>query len=124
MRRLLYSIRQFLSELRRRNVYRVALAYLAAGLVVVELADIAVGTFTLPGWFGPMVWVLVGLDFPIALVLAWALEGTSEGGACGSRKGRSTSVLRQVARGTCGLERRCWCLCFWARGGCGGAWVP
>jgi hypothetical protein len=41
MKRLLRTIRQFLSELRRRNVYRVALSYLAAGFVVVELADIA-----------------------------------------------------------------------------------
>jgi len=79
MRRFLRSIRQFLSELRRRNVYRVALAYLAAGFVVVELANIAAGAFGLPRWFQPMVWTVCGLGFPIALVLAWALEMTPEG---------------------------------------------
>ena len=79
MRNLLASIQRFLTELRRRKVYQVALAYLAASFVVVELADIAAGTFNLPGWFGPMVWVLVGLGFPIALLLAWALEVTPEG---------------------------------------------
>jgi TolB-like protein len=79
MKRLLRTIRQFLSELRRRNVYRVALAYLAAGFVVVELANIAAGAFDLPGWFQPMVWTVCGLGFPIALVLAWALEVTPEG---------------------------------------------
>lgn len=79
MRSFLSAIRQFLSELRRRNVYQVALAYLAASFVAVELADIAAGTFDLPGWFGPMVWVMVGIGFPIALVLACALEVTPEG---------------------------------------------
>jgi hypothetical protein len=78
MRNLLASIRQFFAELRRRKVYRVALAYLAAGFVVVELADIAAGAFRLPPWFGPMVWVLCGLGFPIALVLAWAFEVVPE----------------------------------------------
>jgi len=79
MRSLLSAIRQFLSELRHRNVYQVALAYLAAGFVVVELANIAAGAFDLPGWFQPMVWTVCGLGFPIALVLAWALEMTPEG---------------------------------------------
>jgi len=79
MKRLLRTIRRFLSELRRRNVYRVALAYLAAGFVVVELANIAAGAFDLPGWFQPMVWTVCGLGFPIALVIAWAFEVTPEG---------------------------------------------
>ncbi len=39
----------------------------------------AAGTFNLSGWFGPMVWTLVGICFPIALVMAWALEVTPEG---------------------------------------------
>jgi TolB-like protein/Tfp pilus assembly protein PilF len=76
---LLHSIRQFFAELRRRKVYRVALAYLAAGFVVVELADIAAGAFRLPGWFGPLVWTLAGLGFPLALVIAWAFDVTPEG---------------------------------------------
>lgn len=79
MRNLFASIRRFLSELRRRKVYRVALAYLATGFVVVELADIAAGTFNLPGWFGPLVWTLAGLGFPITLVIAWAFDVTPEG---------------------------------------------
>jgi uncharacterized membrane protein YhdT len=71
-------MRQFLAELRRRNVYQVAVAYLMAGFVVVQLADVAAGALALPGWFEPIVWTLCGLGFPIALVIAWAVEVTPE----------------------------------------------
>ncbi len=97
MRRLLSAIGRFLTELRRRKVYQVALAYLAAGFVVVELADIAAGTFDLPGWFGPLVWVVVGLGFPIALVLAWALEVTPEGVRVDTGEESSEEAVRAPA---------------------------
>lgn len=79
MRSLLRSIRQFLSELRRRNVYRVAVTYAAVGFVVIEAADLVFPRIDLPPWTVTLVIALVGLGFPIALVLAWALEVTPEG---------------------------------------------
>ena len=72
-------MRDFLKELKRRNVYKVAVAYLVAAFVVLQLAELGAGAFELPGWFEPMVWVLCGLGFPIALVLAWAFDLTPEG---------------------------------------------
>lgn len=69
----------FLRELRRRHVYRVAVAYLVAAFVVVQLADLAGEPFGMPAWFEPLVWVLCGLGFPIALVLSWAYDVTPEG---------------------------------------------
>jgi hypothetical protein len=79
MKRLLRTIRQFLSELRRRNVYRVAVTYVIVGVSVIEAADLTLTRLGLPGWTVTLVIVLVGLGFPIALVLAWALEVTPEG---------------------------------------------
>jgi len=79
MRSLLRTIRQFLSELRRRNVYQVAVTYVFVGVFVIEAADLTLTRLGLPPWTVTLVIVLVGLGFPIALVLAWALEMTPEG---------------------------------------------
>lgn len=62
------------AELRRRNVYRVGATYLVAAFVVLQVADLAGGAFSLPSWFEPMMWVIAAIGFPIALVLGWALE--------------------------------------------------
>jgi uncharacterized membrane protein YhdT len=75
----LSRLRRFLAELKRRRVYRVAAGYVVAAFVVLQMADLAAGAFGFPGWFEPMVWVLAGLGFPIAVVLAWAFEVTPEG---------------------------------------------
>lgn len=72
-------MKQFLKELKRRNVYRVGATYLVTAFVVVQLAGLAGDAFGLPGWFEPMAWVVCGLGFPIALVLAWAFQMTPEG---------------------------------------------
>ena len=79
MSRTFQRLQRFFSELKRRKVYRVAAGYLVAAFVVLQLAGLAADAFGFPGWFEPMVWVLAGLGFPIALVLAWAFEVTPEG---------------------------------------------
>lgn len=79
MHSLLRSIRQCLSELRRRNVYRVAVTYVAVGFFVIAAVDLILTCLGLPAWTVTLVVVLVGLGFPIALVQAWALEVTPEG---------------------------------------------
>lgn len=79
MRAVIRRIRAFFRELKRREVYRVAAAYLLAAFVALQLAELAAGAFDLPDWFEPMVWVLCGLGFPIALALGWAFDLTSDG---------------------------------------------
>jgi TolB-like protein len=70
---------KLLAELRRRNVFRVAAAYLIVAWLLVQLADILLGNFGAPSWvFQSFVTVLV-LGFPLALFLAWALELTPDG---------------------------------------------
>lgn len=72
-------IRSFLSELKRRRVFRVAVVYTAVAFVVWQAAEIAVPGLNLQDWVLTMVILLTILGFPIALVLGWALEMTPEG---------------------------------------------
>lgn len=75
----LTRFRSFLRELKRRNVYQVAAAYLVASFLVLQVASMAGDAFGLPGWFEPMAWVLCGLGLPLALVMAWAFELSPQG---------------------------------------------
>ncbi|MGD8699753.1 MAG: hypothetical protein PVJ43_10710, partial [Gemmatimonadales bacterium] len=69
----------FLSELKRRRVYRVAVVYAAVAFVIWQAAEIAVPGLNLPGWVLTLVILLTALGFPVAVVLAWAFDVTSEG---------------------------------------------
>src|SRR5438046_10048621 len=69
----------FFSELKRRNVYKVAVAYAVVAWLLIQAASILLPTFEAPSWVMKVFVVLVALGFPIALVLAWAFEATPEG---------------------------------------------
>ena len=69
----------FFAELKRRNVYKVAVAYGVVGWLVIQIAATIVPALHLPGAITTAVVVLVLLGFPIALVIAWAFEMTPEG---------------------------------------------
>ena len=73
------KIDNFFAELKRRNVYKVAVAYAVVGWLVVQIASTVLPTFHAPEWVLQTLVVLVALGFPIALVLAWAFELTPEG---------------------------------------------
>jgi TolB-like protein len=70
---------KLLAELRRRNVFRVAAAYLIVAWLLVQLADILLGNFGAPAWVFQSFVTLLVLGFPLALFLAWALELTPDG---------------------------------------------
>jgi TolB-like protein/Flp pilus assembly protein TadD len=69
----------FFAELKRRNVYKVAVAYAIVGWLVIQISSTVLPTFHAPEWVVQTLMVLVALGFPIALVLAWAFELTPEG---------------------------------------------
>ncbi len=69
----------FLEELRRRNVLRVALAYLAGAWLLLQVADVLIDNSLLPGWVFQSGLVILTIGFPIALILAWVLEVTPAG---------------------------------------------
>jgi TolB-like protein/Tfp pilus assembly protein PilF len=68
-----------ITELKRRNVFRVGAAYGVVGWLLVEVASVVLPTFGAPDWVMKVVTFLVILGFPLALVLAWAFELTPEG---------------------------------------------
>jgi adenylate cyclase len=69
----------FFAELKRRKVVRVAVVYAATAFVVLQVADIMLPRLGVPEWAMSLIVLLVALGFPVALVLAWALELTPEG---------------------------------------------
>ena len=71
--------RNIFAELKRRNVYKVAVAYGVVGWLVVQIVSTVLPMFHAPEWVAQTVVVLVVLGFPIALVIAWAFEMTPEG---------------------------------------------
>ena len=69
----------FFTELKRRKVVRVAVVYAATAFVVLQAADIMLPRLAVPEWAMSLIVLLVVLGFPVALVLAWALEVTPDG---------------------------------------------
>jgi TolB-like protein/cytochrome c-type biogenesis protein CcmH/NrfG len=69
----------FFVELKRRNVYKVAVAYAVVGWLLVQAGSIVFPTFEAPGWVMKVFVAIVVAGFPIALILAWAFELTPEG---------------------------------------------
>lgn len=67
------------TELKRRNVFRVAAAYAVVTWLVIEVADTIFPRLTLPDWTVTFVMALLLLGFPVAVFLAWAFELTPEG---------------------------------------------
>jgi TolB-like protein/Tfp pilus assembly protein PilF len=69
----------FFAELKRRNVYKVAVAYAIVGWLLVQVATQVFPFLEIPNWIVRLVIVLVAAGFPIALVIAWAFEITPQG---------------------------------------------
>ena len=69
----------FFSELKRRNVYKVAVAYAVVGWLIAQIATQIFPFLEIPNWIVRLVIVLIAIGFPIALVIAWAFEATPEG---------------------------------------------
>lgn len=68
-----------LAELKRRKVFRVSIAYLVAGWIVIQVATTVVPHLALPAWVPRFVTLIVLLGFPVAVVLAWAFDLTPSG---------------------------------------------
>jgi hypothetical protein len=73
------NTRNFFAELKRRNVYKVAVAYAVVSWLLIQIATQVFPFFDIPNWAVRVVVLLLALGFPVALVLAWAFEITPEG---------------------------------------------
>src|SRR5438309_6156733 len=88
----------FFSELKRRNVYKVAVAYAVVGWLLVQVTTQVFPIFEIPNWASRLIVLAIIIGFPIALVIAWAFELTPQGlkrtedvdlAAQGNRKSRA-----------------------------------
>src|SRR5882724_2135180 len=71
--------RKFFAELKRRNVYKVAIAYAVVAWLLMQVATQVFPFLEIPNWAIRLVIMLIVIGFPIALVIAWAFELTPEG---------------------------------------------
>src|SRR5437773_11551642 len=88
----------FLTELKRRKVYRVAVAYAIAAWLLIQAASILFPTFEAPPWVMKVFVTAVILGFPVALILAWAFELTPEGLRRSEEVAPQASKMRKPGR--------------------------
>jgi len=72
-------MKNLFAELKRRNVFRVGLAYIVVSWIALQFVDVVQDPLNLPAWLPKVVIVLLAVGFPIALIISWAFELTPEG---------------------------------------------
>jgi TolB-like protein len=82
----------FFEELKRRNVFKVSIAYLVGGWLLLQLTEVLSELLQLPATIGPIVVSVVAIGFPIVVFFAWAFEMTPEGVKRESDVDRSHSI--------------------------------
>src|SRR5437870_11882129 len=88
----------FFSELKRRNVYKVAVAYAVVSWLLIQAASILFPTYGAPPWTMKVLVVLIVLGFPVALIFSWAFEITPEGIKLESEIEPNKSIARRTGR--------------------------
>jgi TolB-like protein len=88
----------FLAELKRRNVFRVGIAYAAAAWVLLQVLDVVGEILELPAWGGKLILAMIVAGFFVTLFVAWAFELTPEGIKRESEVDRSQSFTTQTGR--------------------------
>ena len=92
------SERNLFAELKRRNVYKVAVAYIVASWLLIQAASIFFPAFDAPASATRILIIILVLGFPIALALSWAFEITSEGIKRESEIEASKSITHHTGR--------------------------
>ncbi|HEX7375279.1 MAG TPA: hypothetical protein VF277_09895, partial [Steroidobacteraceae bacterium] len=88
----------FVSELKRRNVFRVAVLYGVASWVLLQVGDLLFGALAVPAWGIRLLLGLLLLGFPLALIFAWVYEMTPEGLKREHEVAPDASITGQTAR--------------------------
>jgi serine/threonine-protein kinase len=92
------KIANFFAELKRRNVYKVAVAYAVVAWLLIQAASILFPTFEAPPWVMKVFVAVIVLGFPIALVFSWAFEITPEGIKREEEVAPNESITRHTGR--------------------------
>ena len=88
----------FFNELKRRNVFRVGIAYVIGGWLLLQLTDVLSELLKLPDEIGPIVVAIVIIGLPITLFIAWAFEMTPEGVKLEKDVDRSQSITQKTGQ--------------------------
>jgi len=85
-------------ELRRRNVFRVAIAYLVAAWLIAQVAELALDSFGSPPWVMKTLLLMLAIGLPIAVIFAWAFELTPDGVVREKDVDRTTSITDKTGK--------------------------
>src|SRR5437588_11903659 len=92
------NLGNFFAELKRRNVYKVAVAYLVVAWLLLQASSILLPTFEAPPWVMKVFILVIIFGFPVALIFSWAFEITPEGIKLESEIEQSKSIKRRTGR--------------------------
>ena len=84
----------FFNELKRRNVFKVAVAYAVASWLMLQIVDLVLDNINAPDWVMQVFMLGLGVGFPIAIIIAWAFEVTPEGVKLEKNVDRTHSITR------------------------------
>ena len=88
----------FFKELKRRNVFKVGVAYLVACWLGLQIIDLVLENINAPEWIMQVFMLALAVGFPIAIIIAWAFEVTPEGVKLQKNVDRSRSINRQTGQ--------------------------
>src|SRR5947209_17868170 len=92
------KIDAFFAELKRRNVYKVAVAYAVVAWLLIQAASIFLPAFDAPQWVMKIFIIVIIFGFPVALIFSWAFELTPEGIKLESEIQPNKSIARRTGR--------------------------
>jgi hypothetical protein len=93
----------FFAKLKRRNVYKVAVAYAVVSWLLIQIATQVFPFFEIPNWAVRLVVLLLILGFPVALILSWAFEVTPEGIKRAAEVEPNEAITRKTGRKLVGI---------------------
>ena len=86
------------SELKRRNVFKVAIGYIVMAWLVMQVADVILNNIAAPGWVFHVLLLFLAIGLPFAVFFAWAFELTPEGLKKEKDVDRSQSITHKTGR--------------------------
>jgi TolB-like protein/Flp pilus assembly protein TadD len=92
------NLHNFFAELKRRNVYKVAIAYAVVSWLLIQAASIFLPAFDAPPWVMKIFIIVIIFGFPVALIFSWAFEITAEGIKLESEIEPNKSIARRTGR--------------------------
>ena len=91
-------MKNFFTELKRRNVFRVGIAYVVVSWVALQFVDVVQDPLNLPMWLPQVVIIMLAVGFPIALIISWAFELTPEGLVKTAYADKAKSITKQTGQ--------------------------